>query len=88
METVELISISRLSTTMFEVKLLVGRDLYDLTMEVQTTDDQAIVSVRPSDLLRSVVGPDMQPIRPIFDAVRAFWRAQKQEVARASEQSR
>lgn len=70
---------------MLEVKLLVDRDLYSLTMEIQMTDDQSVSSVRPSDLFRSIIGPDLQSIRPIFDAVMAFGRAQKLEVARASE---
>jgi len=76
---VELISISKLGATTFEVKLLTdGREIHNLVMEVQTTEDGSITSIRPPDELREIIGPDPRTIRPVFDAVLAFWRAQPQ----------
>ncbi len=77
MDSVDLISISALSATTFAVKLRTdGREDHDLVMEVQTTDDGSVTSVRPPDLLRDLIGPDPRVVRPVFDAVLAFWRAQ------------
>ena len=74
---VELIAISKLSPTTFEVKLLTkDREIHDLVMEVQTTDDGTITSIRPPDSLREIIGPDPRVIQPVFDAILAFWRAQ------------
>jgi len=76
MDSIRLMSISALSATTFAVKLLTdGRETHDLVMEVQTTDDRSVSSVRPPDTLRALMGPDLRSLRPIFDAVLAFWRA-------------
>ncbi len=77
MNSVELISISALNATTFAVKLRAnGRDSHDLVMEVQTSADGSVTSVRPPDSLRNLIGPDPRVARPVFDAVLAFWRAQ------------
>jgi hypothetical protein len=72
MDSVELISISKLGATTFEVKLLIdGREIHNCVMEVQTTADGFITSVRPPDALKDI----RCTIRPICGAVLAFLRA-------------
>jgi hypothetical protein len=78
MDAIELISISKVSTTIFEVTLQTnGGQLHTLVMQVQTTADGSISSVRPPGSLRDIIGPDPRVIRPVFDAVLAFQRAQQ-----------
>jgi Immunity protein Imm1 len=78
MDSVELISITTVSPTTVEVNLRTnGVQLHTLVMQVQTTSDGSITSVRPPDSLADIIGPDPRVIQPVFDAVPAFQKAQQ-----------
>jgi hypothetical protein len=77
-------AMTSVSASTVEVTVTVDGDApVQLMFGVSPSMDGTIVTVRPPDSLRGLVGGDIARARPVFDAIVAFWRAAEEPASGA-----